>query len=68
MTGQPTILLIEDTPALARTYCGYLRHEPYEITHVETGADALAALRDTPPDAVLLDLRLPDMDGMDILR
>lgn len=68
MSAQPKILLVEDTPALARTYCGYLRHEPVDVTHVETGADALAVLRDTPPDAVLLDLRLPDMDGMDILR
>lgn len=68
MSAQRKILLVEDTPALARTYCGYLRHEPVEVTHVETGADALAALRDAPPDAVLLDLRLPDMDGMDILR
>ncbi len=62
------ILLVEDSPSLARTYENYLRDEDYEITAVETGGDALAELETNPPDGVLLDLKLPDMDGMDILR
>ena len=60
------ILLVEDQRALARTYQGFLRNEPYEIAHVESGASALQAL-DGNPSAVILDLKLPDMSGLDIL-
>ena len=65
---QNTILLVEDTVALARTYRGFLRGQPYDIRHVETGAEAMAALSEYTPQAVLLDLKLPDCDGLDILR
>ncbi len=54
--------------SLARTYVEYRRDEPYEIMHVETGAEANKALAEWNPVAVLLDLVLPDMDGLDILR
>lgn len=62
------ILMVEDTVPLARTYEAYLEGEPYELMHVETGTEALAILADNPPDAVLLDLMLPDMDGLSILE
>jgi len=68
MADRSKILLVEDTPALARTYCGYLRNEPVDIEHVETGKAALDTLQRDVPDAMLLDLKLPDMDGLDILR
>ncbi len=61
------ILLVEDQTALARTYQGFLRHEPYTLRHVETGKMALKAVDDRPA-AILLDLKLPDADGLDILR
>jgi DNA-binding NtrC family response regulator len=61
------LLLVEDQSALARTYQGFLRREPYAIRHVETGAAALQAIDDAP-DAILLDLKLPDMNGLDILK
>ncbi|PJK31592.1 sigma-54-dependent transcriptional regulator [Minwuia thermotolerans] len=67
-TAKSQILLVEDTPTLARSYIQFLRDEPYDIRHVETGAEALAELEKGRPDAILLDLRLPDMDGMEILR
>ena len=67
-TAKSHILLVEDTPTLARSYIQFLRDEPYEIKHVETGAAALEALEQRRPDVILLDLRLPDMDGMEILR
>ncbi|WP_416897929.1 MAG: sigma-54-dependent transcriptional regulator [Minwuia sp.] len=62
------ILLVEDTPTLARSYIQFLRDEPYDIRHVELGKEALSAVEERRPDVILLDLRLPDMDGMDILR
>lgn len=64
---EATILLIEDQHALARTYQGFLRNEPYSLVHVDTGASAFRSLEDKP-DAVLLDLKLPDMNGLDILK
>ena len=62
------VLLVEDTVPLARTYEAYLGDEPYDVTHVETGAAAMAALADDTPAVVLLDLMLPDMDGLNILE
>ena len=40
----------------------------YDIVHFDRGQTALAAIEQNPPDAILLDLMLPDMDGIDILR
>ena len=64
----PYVLLVEDTLSLARTYQEYLKNEPYELVHVDNGADALAAIARRVPDVLLLDLVLPDMNGIDILR
>lgn len=62
------VLLVEDTVSLARTYIEYLKNGAYDVTHVETGKDAYAALTEGVPDAVLLDLVLPDADGLEILK
>lgn len=62
------LLLVEDTPSLAQLYVGYLKREPYAVTHVETGAGAIEHLNQNMPDILLLDLKLPDMDGIDILH
>ena len=61
------ILLVEDTSVLAKTYIQYLRNEPYNITHVVNGRDAIEHLKQHVPRAVLLDLQLPDISGMDVL-
>jgi two-component system repressor protein LuxO len=65
---RPRVLIVEDSPALAQAYEGYLREEPYTVSHVGDGASAMAKLDRSPPAALLLDLKLPDMDGMDILK
>ncbi|MBL4613495.1 MAG: sigma-54-dependent Fis family transcriptional regulator [Magnetovibrio sp.] len=61
------LLLVEDSQPMAHVYQEYLRPEPYDVTHVDTGRGALDVLRHSPPRVVLLDLKLPDMDGLDIL-
>jgi CheY-like chemotaxis protein len=45
-----------------------LGHDDIQVQAVGTGAEALAVLRDDPPDCVVLDLRLPDMSGFDLLE
>ncbi|KAA0580349.1 sigma-54-dependent Fis family transcriptional regulator [Azospirillum sp. B21] len=66
--GSIPVLLIEDTPSLARVYAEYLKKESHTVISVETGADALAQLNDGAPKVVLLDLQLPDMNGMEVLK
>jgi len=61
------VLLVEDTISLAETYKEYLRAEPYDIVMAETGKEAYASLRERTPDVVLLDLVLPDINGLEIL-
>jgi len=68
ITGSARILLVEDTVSLAHLYQAYLKDEPVEVVHVTTGAEALAWLEQHRADLLFLDLQLPDMDGMTILR
>jgi two-component system repressor protein LuxO len=71
MTDAPfpeTVLLVEDTRALAELYRSYLRDAPWSLGHAATAAEARAAFDGGAVDAVLLDLRLPDADGLDLLR
>jgi len=68
MKGTGTkILLVEDSPSLAVVYQEYLREQDYQVVHVDTGKAALEAIATDIPDAILLDLQLPDMNGKDIL-
>jgi DNA-binding NtrC family response regulator len=62
------VLLIEDTPSMARVYLEYLKRGPFRARHCMTGQEALDDIARNSTDAVLLDLRLPDMDGLDVLK
>lgn len=64
---QPKVLLVEDASSLAILYKQYVKDEPFEFFHVETGAEAKAFIERYLPQVVILDLNLPDMDGQDIL-
>jgi two-component system response regulator MprA len=59
-----TILVVEDDPALAQTLRDILEAEGYAVHHAAGGAGARAALEGAPPDLILLDLMLPDVDGL----
>lgn len=65
---QKRVLLVEDDRVQARGVIASLKGQPYEIEHVETGAGGMAAIEKNLPDAILLDLMLPDMEGIEILR
>jgi DNA-binding NtrC family response regulator len=67
-SDQSDVLLIEDTLSMARVYLEYLKRGPFRARHCMTGREALADIEHNPAHAVLLDLRLPDMDGLDVLK
>ena len=66
--SEENILIIEDSPTLALTYQQYLKPLKIQSTLAETGAEALDAIARLKPTVILLDLKLPDMDGIDILK
>ena len=62
------ILIIEDSPTLALTYREYLKPIGIPAQIAETGEQALRKINENTPTVILLDLKLPDMDGIDILK
>jgi two-component system KDP operon response regulator KdpE len=62
------VLLVEDEKPLLRALAMNLTARGYAVTEAETGAKALTALADRPHDAVVLDLGLPDVSGLDVIR
>ncbi|MFC1934599.1 response regulator [Chloroflexota bacterium] len=65
---KPTILVVDDEPSVTDLLSGYLVEEGYNCVKTFSGEDALAELPTTPADLVLLDLRLPGISGMEVLR
>ena len=64
----PRILFVEDEPDIADIVVAYLRPAGYTVEHQADGRPALASMLTTPPDLTLLDIMLPGMDGLEILR
>jgi len=62
------VLLVEDDPRLAEMLSEYLGQAGFRISLAGLGGAALRQLADNPYDAVVLDLMLPDMDGLDVCR
>jgi CheY-like chemotaxis protein len=61
------LLVVEDDPAEQTSILALIGHDDVETTIVGTGAEALSALRGHPYDCVVLDLRLPDISGLELL-
>ena len=62
-----TVLVVDDDPALVRALGINLRARGYEVHSAATGGAALRLAASHPPDAVVLDLGLPDMDGSEVI-
>ena len=60
------ILLVEDDSSLAQGLQTALRREGLTVDHVTTGKAALQAVQAEAPDLIILDLGLPDMDGLEV--
>ncbi len=61
------VLIVEDEPALRLSYERHFNPR-YDLVFASTGAEALAKLEEQRPDVAVLDMRLPDTDGIDLLR
>jgi DNA-binding response OmpR family regulator len=62
------VLVVEDDPTVAEVVVSYLKRAGLDATHVSDGAEALPAFKATSPDLVVLDLMLPNVDGLEICR
>jgi DNA-binding response OmpR family regulator len=68
VSSTTAVLLVEDDDRISEPLVRVLRSEGFEVTHVAAGLAALASVGDHCPDLVLLDLTLPDIDGLDVCR
>ncbi|CAN5288388.1 response regulator [soil metagenome] len=62
------ILIVEDEHDIASVLQDYLRHAGYDTEHIADGRSALERIQAAPPDLTLLDVMLPRMDGLAVLR
>jgi len=60
------ILLVDDDPKILLLLQNLLEDNGYQVRTAETGASTLAAVRANPPDLILLDILLTDLDGMEV--
>jgi DNA-binding response OmpR family regulator len=63
-----SILVVDDEPKITRLARDYLEHAGFAVLTAGDGRSALAAARSAKPDLVVLDLGLPEMDGLDVCR
>ncbi|TML09945.1 MAG: response regulator transcription factor [Actinobacteria bacterium] len=68
MSQAQTVLVVEDEVSIASFISLYLKNAGYRVKAVGSGGDALAQVEVEQPALIILDLMLPDMDGMDVCR
>jgi two-component system KDP operon response regulator KdpE len=65
--GSGRILIVDDEPAIRRLLRTTLQAHDYEIVEANSAATALSMQRESQPDAIILDLGLPDRDGLQVI-
>lgn len=63
-----TILLAEDDVILAELYTDRLRQEGFTVVHANNGEDALKQVSESNPSLIILDIMMPKMNGLDVLK
>lgn len=67
--GSPIhILTVDDEPSLTELLTLALRYEGWEVTTAASGSEAVRAAKSAQPDAIVLDMMLPDFDGLEVMR
>lgn len=67
MGSKKNILVVDDEPVWLKTLTAIMRRHGYEVKEAMSGADALQTLKVFEPDLIFLDVRMPDMNGFDLL-
>jgi len=62
------VLTVDDEPSLTELLAMAMRYEGWDVTTAATGTDAVRAARAVKPDAIVLDMMLPDFDGLEVMR
>lgn len=68
MSDRPSVMIVDDLPANLRLMARMLRTEPYQVRPFPSGQMALASASQDPPDLILLDISMPEMDGYEVCR
>ena len=68
MKRSPVVLIVDDATDNREGYAQYLQFCGFETAEAATGEEALALARRIKPDAILLDVRLPSLDGLEVTR
>src|SRR5213596_451526 len=64
----PVVVLVEDEPQIRRFLRATLTGQGYRLFEAGTGADGLVEISSRQPDVVIIDLGLPDIDGLEVIR
>jgi DNA-binding response OmpR family regulator len=62
------VLVVDDEPTVREVVAGYLRRDGHEVTEAADGTTALELVDSNPPDLIVLDMMLPGVNGLDVLR
>src|SRR5215218_6666619 len=68
MTSAGRVMVVDDEPAVRAALERALRIERYDVRLARDGAEALALLADRSPDAIVLDVAMPEVDGLEVCR
>ena len=68
MAGEPLVLIVEDEPAQREVLAYNIRAEGFDVMTASAGDEALIAVRETPPDVIVLDWMLPHVSGIEVCR
>ena len=63
-----SVLIIDDDPLIRKTLSGHLSKQGFDVQLAEEGEEGVRKFRESNPDVVILDVRLPDIDGIEVLR
>src|SRR6516164_5073236 len=66
--SRPEIMIVDDDPDTRAILVRYIRREGFTVVEAASGAECLQLVRLRPPDVILLDLMMPEMDGFSVCR
>jgi two-component system OmpR family response regulator len=68
VTRSRQVLVVDDEPSIVDAVATALRYEGFDVRVAGTGRSALTAAQEAPPDLIVLDIMLPDLDGLEVTR